>query len=257
MSAVTRDELMAVAAARHIRDGDVLFVGTGLPMVAGYLAKATHAPNAVLVFESGVVDARPRELATGVGDFRLVGSASYRTGLAETLGMLDAGRVDLGFLGAAEVDRHGNVNSTVIGEYASPAVRLPGSGGANDIASCAKRFVIIARHDRRRFPARLSYVTTPGFLSGGAARGENGLPGGGPAGVVTDLGTFSFDAEGAMQIDTLHPGVTVEQVLAATAFPLGGADREPPQTPLPDAEEIRLLRERIDPAGVYLSRDRR
>lgn len=249
---VTRQEIMAVAAAREIRNGEVAFIGTGLPMVAAYLAKATHASEAVLVFESGIVDARPRELAEGVGDLRLLVGCVKSTGLYYALSLLQGGFIDIGFLGAAEVDQFGNLNSTAIGEYRRPTVRLPGSGGANDIGSLARRLVIMVPHERRRLVPRVQYLTTPGFLDGPGARERVGLRGEGPTRVITDLAVLDFDpASKRMRLATLHPGVTVEEVEARTGFPLLRAPGLG-ETPPPSAEEIRLLRERIDPEGMYI-----
>jgi glutaconate CoA-transferase subunit B len=249
---VTRQEIMAVAAAREIQNGEVAFIGTGLPMVAAYLAKATHAPEVVLVFESGIVDAKPRELAEGVGDLRLLVGCVKSTGLYYALSLLQGGFIDIGFLGAAEVDQFGNLNSTVIGEYRRPTVRLPGSGGANDIGSLARRLVIMVPHERRRLVPRVQYLTTPGFLDGPGARERAGLRGEGPTRVITDLAVLDFDpATKRMRLATLHPGVTVEEVEARTGFPLLRAPGLG-ETPVPSAEEIRLLRERIDPEGMYI-----
>ena len=252
MTDVTRQEIMAVAAAREIQDGEVAFIGTGLPMVAAYLAKYTHAPSAVLIFESGVVGAQPKELATGVGDLRLLHGCVKATGLYYALSLLQGGFVNIGFLGAAEVDQYGNLNSTAIGNYWHPKVRLPGSGGANDIGSLAQRLLIVVPHDRRRFVPRVQYLTTPGFLDGPGGRERAGLRGEGPTLVITDLARLDFDpVSKQMRLATLHPGVTVEEVEAHTGFPLL---RSPTvgETPLPSAEEVRLLRERIDPEGIYI-----
>jgi glutaconate CoA-transferase subunit B len=243
---------MAVAASREIHDGDVAFIGTGLPMVAAYLAKATHAPNVKLVFESGIIDPQPKELATGVGDYRLAYGAAMIVGMSYALGLLQSGRVDIGFLGTAEIDRYGNLNSTVIGPYGRPKVRLPGSGGANDIASMAGRFVVICRLGKRRFVETLQYLTTPGFLTGPGAREEAALPGGGPARVITDLAVFGFDPQTkCMRIEALYPGVGPEAVRAQCGFALGVAENVATVT-APSADQLHLLRRVIDPDGVYL-----
>lgn len=253
MAEPTRDEFMAVAAAREIRDGDVAFIGTGLPMVAAYLAKATHAPGVTLVFESGIIDPGPRELASGVGDYKLAFGAPKIAGTAYALGLLQAGRIDIGFLGTAEIDAYGNLNSTVIGPYARPRVRLPGSGGANDIASMAGRFVVICRLDRRRFVETLNYLTTPGFLTGPGAREQAGLPGSGPARVITDLAVFGFDPQTRrMRVEELFPGVTAEQVQDNCGFRLGEAGGRPPVAEPPTPHQLHLLRNVIDPGGLYL-----
>lgn len=251
---LTRHEVMAGAAAREIRDGEVALIGTGLPMIAATLAKLTHAPRVTLIFESGIIGAEPKGLATGVGDFRLLSHCLKATSLTYVLGLLQGGFIDLGFLGAAEVDQYGNINSTVIGSYVKPKVRLPGSGGANDIASLAKRVILIVSHEKRKFPARLHYRTTPGFLDGGDARQRVGLPGGGPSRVITDLAVLGFEpVSKRMRLESLHPGVTLEEVTANTGFALLVPDRIS-ETPLPSADQVRLLRERIDPEGTYLKR---
>lgn len=247
---------MAVTAAKEFRDGDVAFIGTGLPMVAAYLAKFSHAPSAVLVFESGVVDARPRELATGVGDLRLLHGCVKATGLYYALSLLQGGFVDIGFLGGAEVDQHGNINSTVIGDYARPKVRFPGSGGANDIGSLAGRLVIMMPHEARRFVERVQYRTTPGFLDGPGGRERAGLRGQGPVRVITDLAVLDFEhAAKRMRLVSVHPGVTVREVEEQTGFSLLRA-ASVGLTPLPSASDIRLLRERVDPEGVYIGKKR-
>jgi glutaconate CoA-transferase subunit B len=252
MPEISRDEFMTVAAAREIRDGDVAFIGTGLPMVAAYLAKATHAPRVRLVFESGIIDPAPRELAAGVGDYRLAYGSPKIAGTAYALSLLQSGRIDIGFLGTAEIDRFGNLNSTVIGPYRRPRVRLPGSGGANDIASMAGRFVVICRLDRRRFVEKLNYLTSPGFLSGPGAREAAGLPGSGPARVITDLAVLGFDpTTKQMRIEELFPGVTEEQVRERCGFPLPAAPTVG-EAPVPSERQLHLLRHVIDPNGLYL-----
>jgi glutaconate CoA-transferase subunit B len=254
LAAASRDELMAVAASREIADGEVAFIGTGLPMVAAYLAKATHAPGVTLVFESGIIDPRPVDLATGVGDYKLLHGATKIAGTAYALGLLQQGKVDIGFLGTAEIDAYGNINSTVIGPYRKPKVRLPGSGGANDIASMAGRFVIICRLDRKRFVEKLSYLTTPGFIDGPDARRRHGLTGGGPVRVITDQAIFGFDpATKRMRIEGLYEGVAVEAVEAQVGFDL--APSETVETvPAPSARQLHLLRRVIDPTGIYIGR---
>jgi glutaconate CoA-transferase subunit B len=248
----TRSELMAVAASKEIQDGEVAFIGTGLPMIAAYLAKYTHAPGVTLLFESGIIDPRPSSLATGVGDFCLLTNCVKATGLYYALGLLQGGFVDLGFLGAAEIDQYGNINSTVIGDYVKPKVRLPGSGGANDIASLAKRVVVIVSHEKRKFPPKCYYVTTPGYLEGPGAREREGLRGGGPVRVITNLAVTGFDEDTKrMKLESLHPGAHLEEVLENTGFELIVPDNIP-ETPVPTEEELRLLREVIDPEGFYI-----
>ena len=249
---VPTDRIMVYAASKEFRDNEVALVGTGLPMIAAYVAKRTHAPNLVLVFESGVVDAEPRHIATGVGDFPLVPHAVQIDTLFQTLSLLQRGRIDLGFLGGAEIDQHGNINSTVIGPYAAPKVRLPGSGGANDIASLANRVVIIAKHQRRKFPLQVHYITTPGYLDGPGARERNGLKGKGPQKVITDLGVFRFDpATLCMQLLTLHPGVTLESVEENTQFPIKPGSSSIPETEVPPRDIVELIDD-LDRDHVYL-----
>jgi len=250
-----RDELMAVAAAKEVRDGEVALIGTGLPMIAAYLSKFTHAPGVTLFFESGIIGSTPKHLAIGVGDFRLMTDCAKTAGLYYALSLLQGGFVDLGFLGAAEIDQYGNINSTTIGDYERPKVRLPGSGGANDIASLAKRVVSIVVHEKRKFPARCSYVTTPGFLSGPGAREEAGLRGAGPVRVISNLAILGFDdATKKMKIESVHPGTTLEEVQDNTGFDLIVPETVP-ETPIPTSEELRLLREVIDPDGFYIGKD--
>ncbi|MCD6028900.1 MAG: hypothetical protein K0S78_1074 [Thermomicrobiales bacterium] len=252
----TRQELMAATAAREFADGQTCFIGTGLPMIAAYLAKATHAPNVVLVFESGTIDAQPRELAEAVGDFRLLSGAARWTGLYDALSLLQRGVIDLGFLGAAEMDRFGNINTTVIGPYEKPKVRLPGSGGANDIASMARAYVTIMPHERHKLVERVQYVTTPGFLDGPGARERAGLPGAGPRRVITDLAVMGFDdVSKELRVESIHPGVTADEVRQSTGFAIKIPNDVPP-TPPPTAEQVRLIREVIDPDGIYIARER-
>ncbi|MFH0300415.1 CoA-transferase [Bradyrhizobium sp. 31Argb] len=257
MTDVSRDEYMAVAASREIRDGDTAFIGTGLPMVAAYLAKATHAPRVNLVFESGIIDPQPVDLATGVGDYRLVHGSTKVAGTFYALSLLQQAKVDIGFLGTAEIDPYGNLNSTVIGPYDRPRVRLPGSGGANDIASMAKRFVVIARLDRKRFVEKVQYLTTPGFLTGPGAREAAGLPGAGPVRVISDRAILGFDpASRRMRVERLYPGATLAEVQEHIAFPIDAAPTLEIE-PEPDLHLLRLLRDVIDPDGVYVGRDER
>lgn len=249
----TRQEIMAAAAARELKDREVALIGTGLPMIAAYLAKFTHAPGLTMIFESGVIGAQPRGLAIGVGDFRLVSHCQKATSLYYALSLLQAGRVDVGFLGAAEIDRYGNLNSTAIGSYERPRVRLPGSGGANDIASLAKRVLLIVMHQRRKFVEQLQYLTTPGYLDGGDARQRAHLMGGGPSRVITDLAVLDFEpVTKRMRLESLHPGVSVDEVRESTGFELLIRDAVP-RTPIPTSEQVDLLRERIDPEGQYLT----
>jgi acyl CoA:acetate/3-ketoacid CoA transferase beta subunit len=251
---ITTEEIMVFAASNEFSDHEVALVGTGLPMIAAYLAKITHAPNTALVFESGVMDASPTHMASGVGDFPLVHRAIKTSSLFDSLSLLQRGKIDLGFLGAAEIDEYGNINSTVIGPYLSPKVRLPGSGGANDIASLAGRVVIIAKHQLRKFPKRVNYLTTPGFIDGPGSRESYGLRGAGPVKVITDLCIMGFDDETKrMKLLSLHPGVTLDQVKENTGFELM-IDKDLTETELPSQGVLKLIRS-LDPDRIYIGKE--
>ncbi|MBF8282950.1 MAG: catJ [Anaerolineales bacterium] len=252
MTAYSSPELMTVNAARLLRDGDVVFVGVGLPNLACNLARRTHAPRLTLVYEAGVVGAQPARLPLSIGDPTLVSGAACVCSMYEIFAFyLQRGLIDVGFLGGAQIDRFGNVNATVIGEYAHPKVRLPGSGGSAEIAAWANRTYLITPHQKRRFPARCDFVTGAGFLSGRAAREASGIRGSGPQAVVTDIGILEPDVQGELTLTALHPGQTVEQAKANTGWDLKIA-ASPRVTEPPTAEELRLLREELDPQGIYL-----
>ena len=249
----TRNEMMIVAAARQIREGEVTIVGTGLPMAATALAMHTHAPNLNYIVETGIGDLMPVHASLSVADTRLLGAAkpSFVRNILEALGFLvQRGLADLGFLGGAQIDMYGNLNATCVGDYAKPKKRFPGSGGANPIASCAKRVLIIIRHEKRRFLERVEYITSPGHLQGGDSRRAAGLRGGGPDRVITDMGIMDFEPESKrMRVISLHPGITREKIQEATGFPLLFAP-EVAVTPPPSPEELNILRTKI--GRVYL-----
>ena len=246
-------ELMAVAAAREIQDGEVVFTGTGLPMLGGMLAQHTHAPNCVLVFETGTVDPQLAHLPMAVSDPRVMRLASTAGGLLDVFSTLQAGYVDVGFLGGAQIDIFGNINSTSVGDYHHPSVRFTGSGGACDIACLAKRTIIIAPHEKRRFPERVDYITSPGWLSGPGAREKVGLPRGGPSAVVTTMGVIRFNNETKRAyLASYYPGLTSEIVAQNTGFQLDTSRAV--ETESPTEEEIRILRDVVDPEGVFLQR---
>lgn len=252
----TRVEVMVFAASREVRDGDCVFVGIGLPNLAVQLARRLHAPRAHLLYESGVFGARPARLPISIGDPCLVTGAAQVLPMTETfLYFLQGRRTDLGFLGAAQIDRFGNLNTTVVGrDYDAPRVRLPGAGGAPDIAWNARRTVVIARQDRRKFVETLDFRTTVGWAEGGRSREALGAPGGGPVRVITDLGVYGFDDHTReMTLESLHPGVSPDQARAATGWDLRVADSLTTTEP-PTAEALRLLRHGLDPAGIYLGR---
>jgi glutaconate CoA-transferase, subunit B len=236
----TTREIMIAAAAREIHDGEVVFVGMRLPLVAFAVAKQTHAPTAIGIFENGLIrDREPLGPIVTMGDPPNVASAIACTGLLDVMALLQRGRIDLGFIGGAEIDRFGNLNTN-----AAPPVRLPGSGGAADIASFARRTVIILTHEHRRFREKVSYVTSAGYGTGHRWRQAVGLPGGGPSTVVTSLGVFDFDESGEMVLVSLHPGITKDEVQANTGWPV--RTMAPPTETVPPTKDELLLIRRFD-----------
>jgi len=249
----TLTELMAVTAAREIKDGEVLFAGTGLPMLGAMLAQCTHAPNCCIIFQAGTVASQLAHLPMSVGDPRALRGAALAAGLNEVFSyVLQAGRVDVGFLSGAQVDRFGNINSTSIGlDPCHPQVRFSGSGGACDIACLARRTIIIARHEKRRLPEKVDYITSPGWLQGGDSRHKAGLIRGGPSVVVTTKGVMRFRPDTkAIYLANYHPGLIPQAVAEDTGFTLDieGAV----ETPEPTLEELHILREVVDPERVFL-----
>jgi glutaconate CoA-transferase subunit B len=245
-------ELMTVTAAHLLRDGDVVFVGVGLPNLACNLARITHAPNLTMIYEAGVIGAQPARLPLSIGDPTLVTGAASICSMYEIFALyLQRGLIDVGFLGGAQIDRFGNVNATVIGDYARPKVRLPGSGGSVEIAAWANRTYYISPHQKRRFPAKCDFVTGAGYLSGRAERQAAGVRGSGPQAVVTDIGIMEPDETGELVLTALHPGRTADEAQANTGWALRAAE-ELRRTQPPAAEELRLLRETLDPQGIYL-----
>ena len=245
-------ELMTVNSARLLRDGDTVFVGVGLPNLACNLAQRTHAPNLRMIYEAGVIGARPSRLPLSIGDPTLVSGATAVCSMYDIFTLyLQRGNVDVGFLGGAQIDRFGNINATVIGDYQHPKTRLPGSGGSMEIAAWANRCYIITPHQKRRFPEKVDYCTSAGFLNGRAQRQAAGVRGGGPQAVVTDIGILTPDENGEMILSALHPGRTVEQAQANTGWALKIADQVVLTAP-PSDEELRILREELDPQGIYL-----
>ncbi len=239
----TADEMMTVAAARELRDGQVVFVGIGLPSRAANLARRLHAPGLVLVYESGTVDTRPEELPLSIGDGVLVDAALSVVGVPEVFNYwLQAGRMDVGFLSGAQIDRRANLNTTVIGEYTEPEVRLPGSGGAPEIAASCREVIVVMRHRRRAFVEQVDFVTSLGHGTGPRDRALLGLPGAGPTRVITDLGVFEPDRETAeLMLTAVHPGVTVEEIRARTGWSLELAADLAETTP-PTERELATLR---------------
>ncbi|UCE09368.1 MAG: hypothetical protein JSW61_10370 [Candidatus Thorarchaeota archaeon] len=254
MEKFSRIEFLAAIASTHVRDGENVFGGTGLPLLAALLAKETHAPNINLISEAGFIDARPVEVPLSVADTRYYYGSSASIGLIETLGfILQGGRIDVGFLGAAQIDEYGNLNTSYIGTYDNPKVKLPGSGGGNDIASSAKRLIIIMTHDKRKFVKKLDYMTSPGHLQGPGSREEWSFVGGGPEVVITDMCQMDFDPETLrIRLKSVHPGYTAQDVLDNVMFDLIVPD-DIPTTPLPTAEQIEIMH-RLDPKGIYLGK---
>lgn len=252
MTNYSPSELMTVNAARLLRDGDVVFVGVGLPNLACNLARRTHAPNIVMIYEAGVIGAQPARLPLSIGDPTLVSGAASICSMYEIFAFyLQRGLIDVGFLGGAQIDRYGNVNATVIGPYDKPKVRLPGSGGSAEIAAWANRTYLITPHQKRRFPAQCDFVTGAGFLAGTGSRRASGVRGGGPQAVVTDLGILEPNADDELILTALHPGRTAEEAQANTGWPLQVV-AEVRVTAPPTDSELRLLREELDPQGIYL-----
>jgi glutaconate CoA-transferase subunit B len=243
---------MVVRAARELRNGEVVFVGIGLPNVACNLARRLQAPGLVLIYESGAVGCVPARLPLSIGDPCLATDSISVCSMVEVFNYyLQGGRIDVGFLGGAQVDRFGNINSTVIGDYARPKVRLPGSGGACEIATNAQRTFMIMRLKRRAFVDKLDFLTSPGHLTGGDSRARLGLPGGGPELVISDKAILNFDnPEREMQLHALYPGVTPEAVQAEVGWPLRSAQKIE-EVAAPTSEELRLIREEVDPHAMY------
>jgi glutaconate CoA-transferase subunit B len=247
-------EFLISLAAKLMEDRTTAFVGTGIPMLAAALAKRTHAPNLVPVFEFGGTGASLEKLPLGVGDSRTFHRAVAASGICDIMETAARGFIDYGFVGGAQIDCYGNLNTTVIGNYWPPKVRLPGSGGANDLGSCVwKTIVIMRKHDRRTFVPKVDFITTPGYLSGPGSREAAGLPPRtGPYRVVTSLALMDFHPESKrMRLIATNPGVTPEHVLANTGFDLLLADNIA-VNPEPSAEELRLLREEIDRDRYYI-----
>lgn len=243
---------MTVNAARLLRDGDTVFVGVGLPNMACNLARRTHAPNLVMIYEAGVIGARPARLPLSIGDPTLVSGANAVCSMYDIFSLyLQRGNVDVGFLGGAQIDRFGNINATVIGDYDHPKTRLPGSGGSMEIAAWANRCYIITPHQKRRFPEKVDFRTSAGFLGGRAEREASGVRGGGPQAVVTNLAILEPDETGELVLTALHPGITADQARENTGWNLRSRGTIRITEP-PSDEELRILREELDPQGIYL-----
>ncbi len=247
-------ELLAYVAAGLLDDDSSVFVGTGLPMIAAMLAQRTHAPNLLIIFEAGGIGPQVPVLPISVGDSRTFHRAVAASSMHDVMSASQAGYIDYGFLGAAQIDAYGNLNTSVIGNWKHPTVRFPGSGGANDVGSLCWRTIIVMRQDPRRFVETLDFLTTPGYLDGPGARERVGLPAGtGPYRVITQLGLFDFEESSKrMQLVAVHPGVSVADVIEATSFELLIPDDVATTEP-PPAEVIGVLHE-VDPTGMVIGR---
>lgn len=248
----TQTELLVTVAAGLLEDGKSAIIGTGLPLLSALLAQHTHAPTLLLIFEAGGFGAKIPALPISVGDSRTFHKATIASSMHDVMSAGQAGFIDYGFLGAAQIDPYGNLNSTVIGSHKLPKARLPGSGGASDIGSFAWRTILIMQQDARRFIPKLDFLTTAGYLDGPGARERAGLPSGtGPYRVITQLGLFDFEEKTKrMRLIAVHPGIKVEEVLAASSFDLLVAEEVAVTTP-PTSKQLRIMRE-LDPQGLIL-----
>lgn len=250
----TLAELMIVASAREIKDGELVFAGVGNPTLGALLAQTTHAPNALIATESGSIGPRPRRVILGIGDNAGLENSVCSTSLWRLFSDQQRGYVDVGMVGGAQVDRYGNLNSTAIfgeGDYYTPASRLPGSGGANDISSSAKRTIISIPLQKRRFLERVDYITSPGYLSGFDSRKKSGLLGAGPSAIITDKCIFRFHPETKeIMLESVHPNVTAEDVQKEISWELKLADNVTTTTP-PTVEEVAMIK-RLDAGGIYI-----
>jgi glutaconate CoA-transferase, subunit B len=250
-------EYLAFLGAGLLEDKKSVFVGTGLPVIAAMLAQKTHAPNLLIIFEAGGISPILPELPVSVGDSRTFHRGIMATSMHDVMSLSQGGYLDYGMLGAAQMDVYGNINTTVIGDHAKPTVRLPGSGGANDVASFSQKLIIIAaKQSKRTFVSKLDYLTSPGYIDGPGSREKAGLPrGSGPYRVVTQLGVYGFDElSKKMTLLTVHPGGDRESVEACSGFKIAMPDILE-NSPEPDAECLRILREEIDPEGIILGKD--
>ena len=251
--AFTPDEMMTIAASRALKNDDVCFVGIGAPSAACNVARLTHAPDITLIYESGTIGTAPQVLPLSIGDGELCDTALTTVSVPEMFRYwLQGGRITVGFLGGAQIDRYGNINTTVVGDYARPTVRLPGSGGAAEIAIHARRTLVVSRLSRRAFPESVDFVTSPGHRTRAGSRKELGMPGAGPVRVVTDKGILYADADsGELVLGAVYPDVEIEEIRAGVGWPLRVRERLDRIAP-PTRQELTLLREVLDPRRLYL-----
>ncbi len=249
----SKGEIMAAAGSRELKDGQNVVVGIGLPQVAALLAQKTHAPNLCMINEQGVINPSPVDPSVGLADPRMWFRAKHFNSFIGTLGsILHRGKVDVGFLGALEIDQYGNINSTLVNVGDNAIRHFTGSGGGNDIASLARSVIVIMRHDKRKLQKAVQFNTSPGFIGDGNQRKVAGLKGGGPARVITDMAVLGFDEVSArMKLLSVHPGVKLDDILSNTGFELL-IDKEIPETTAPTDFELELLRNEIDPHGIYI-----
>jgi len=249
----TASELLAVMAGRLLEDGQVVFAGVGIPLLAATLAQRLHGPGLTILFEGGTIGAfvEPGQLPPSTNEQRCTRRANMVLGSTDVLLLLQRGYVDIGFMGGAQIDQYGNLNSSFIGDPENPATRLPGTGGGNDISSLTQ-MIVAMKHEKRRFVEKVDFITSPGFIRGGTSRRESGLPAGGMYRVVTDLGVMGFDeASRRMKVLALHPGVTIEEVQDNTGFRLLVADALETTEP-PSERELAVLRH-LDPDKLYIA----
>jgi glutaconate CoA-transferase subunit B len=246
-------ELMIVNAARLLKNGDVVFVGVGQPNLACNLAKRTHAPDLVMIYEAGVIGAEPARLPLSIGDPTLVSGALSVVSMYDIFAnYLQRGNVGVGFLGGAQIDKFGNINATFIGDdYTQPRVRLPGSGGAQEIAAWASRCYIMTPHQKRRFPEKVDFLTSAGYLDRSGSRQKAGLRGRGPVGVVTNIGYLQPELTGELVLTALHPGKTAQEAIENTGWDLKVVEDLRITDPVTE-KELQILREELDPTGIYI-----
>lgn len=254
MEKITPLEMMVIAAAREVRNGEVILTGTYFPILPAFLAKRTHAPDSIVAFEGGFICNRaPSRIPLAATDATLIPAAILSGDSLDVLGMLvHGGWADLGILSASAVDKYGNINTTCIGDYRSPSVRLPGSGGASDVGSSAKRLIVVLEQRRDRFVEKVNFITTPGYLQGGNSREKAGLRPSGPNVVVSTMGVFRFDEiSREMYLDSYHPGVSIDEIKRNVGWELM-ISPQLKETKPPTETEVRVLKEEVDPEGMWL-----